>query len=497
MKKYFASLLLFVLFSLQGRFAQSQDKNTDTDTLTQYYTRLAESTDEADHALLRAKLYALLKSKDEKDWITARNFFYRLKETQVVDSILKAEKITFPEGYVIRNEQVRIIYDAKSATEKEKLYKEWIKRFPPEEFGDERIIYDYARNSVATAYAQENNPGKAIQYANMIETQVWKGEGWAGIARVFIRQNQHLEEAKKLLQKAIANAYAFMTIKKEEHGAGFAATGYPGYCRMYAQILYKEENYKGALEYVQKAYKAEKDKGNVKGSTYSFYARILEALNRNKEAFDKIDEALHDGKATPDMKESLEKLYKLVNGSDAGYEDYLAKVNEQLYENFMKTLPRKMINQPAPAFSLKDINGNTVALSDYKGKIVILDFWATWCGPCKASFPSMKMAINKYKNDPEVQFLFIHTWEREDSTKARIKDFLATHKYPFEVLLDLKDAQTGTNKVVESYKVRGIPTKFVIDGAGNIRFRFTGFAGGNDAAVEELSAMITLVKRQS
>jgi peroxiredoxin len=110
----------------------------------------------------------------------------------------------------------------------------------------------------------------------------------------------------------------------------------------------------------------------------------------------------------------------------------------------------------------------------------------------------MQTAVNRYKDDPNVQFLFIHTWERADSTPTvNAKKFIGEKKYSFEVLMDLKDAQTGANKVVESFKVSGIPTKFVIDKNGNIRFRFTGFAGGDDAAVEEISAMIELAQKSS
>jgi thiol-disulfide isomerase/thioredoxin len=126
----------------------------------------------------------------------------------------------------------------------------------------------------------------------------------------------------------------------------------------------------------------------------------------------------------------------------------------------------------------------------------VLDFWATWCGPCKRSFPAMKKAIEKFKDTPDVKFLFIHTWERIDANLATAdaKKYVEENQYPFQVLMDLKDPETGTNKVIESYKVSAIPTKFVIDKDGNIRFKFTGAAPGEDAAVEEVAAMIEMAR---
>jgi hypothetical protein len=103
----------------------------------------------------------------------------------------------------------------------------------------------------------------------------------------------------------------------------------------------------------------------------------------------------------------------------------------------------------------------------------------------------MKTAQEKFKNDPNVKFLYIHTWERDANATDSAKSYVAKNNYPFHVLMDLKNAE-GVNPVVESYKVQGIPTKFVIDGNGNIRFRFTGAAEGEDAAVEEVVAMIEL-----
>lgn len=158
-----------------------------------------------------------------------------------------------------------------------------------------------------------------------------------------------------------------------------------------------------------------------------------------------------------------------------------------------KKLLAEMIGLPAPNFTLKDLDGNVVSLKDLKGKIVVLDFWSTWCVPCKKSFPAMQLAVNTYKNDASVKFLFIHTWETSKTPVEDVKKYIAQSGFNFQVLMDLKDG-TGRNAAVEDYGVSAIPAKFVIDKAGNIVFKLTGFTGTDAAALQEISERINLAK---
>src|SRR5690606_5039902 len=133
-------------------------------------------------------------------------------------------------------------------------------------------------------------------------------------------------------------------------------------------------------------------------------------------------------------------------------------------------LMKKALSQEAPEFELKDVDGNTVRLADLRGKVVVLDFWATWCGPCKASFPAMQKAVDKYADDPNVMFLFVHTWDRVNDPTKDAKDYVVSNNYSFEVLMDLRDVETRESAVAKAYGVRGIPTKVIIDPKGQIRF---------------------------
>jgi thiol-disulfide isomerase/thioredoxin len=158
-------------------------------------------------------------------------------------------------------------------------------------------------------------------------------------------------------------------------------------------------------------------------------------------------------------------------------------------------LAQKMINKPAPAFSLKDLDGKTVPLSDLKGKVVILDFWATWCTPCKASFPGMQLAVRKYKNNPNVKFLFVDLWETGDYYTDDIRKFIKDSHYDFHVLLDEKLSGSKYTKVGQLYNINAIPTKIIIDKKGNIRFTFTGGSATPNKLLDEVTAMIELVEK--
>ncbi len=114
----------------------------------------------------------------------------------------------------------------------------------------------------------------------------------------------------------------------------------------------------------------------------------------------------------------------------------------------------------APNFTVYDNNGNTVKLSDLKGKPVILNFWATWCGPCKSELPAFDKMYEKYKD--KINFMMINLTDGDRETKDAVMEFVLKEGYSFPVYYDT------TKEAAYAYGTYSIPVSMFIDKDGYI-----------------------------
>jgi peroxiredoxin len=234
----------------------------------------------------------------------------------------------------------------------------------------------------------------------------------------------------------------------------------------------------------------------ISSGSGTHYAKIQTDLNAGVELYKK-EFALYPQGSSEYQKDYL-ALWPKLSGVQfrataiAEHIDTQAGAHYKSMNKLKDDLSKTMIKRHAPEFTLKDLDGKIVSLTDMKGKVVVLDFWATWCFPCKASFPGMQLAVKKYKNDPNVKFLFIDVWEQGDYYVDDVKKFINNNHYDFHVLLDEKQSDNKVTKVEFLYDVNAIPTKFVIDKAGDIRFKYVGNLSNPAKVLDEVSAMIEL-----
>jgi peroxiredoxin len=134
----------------------------------------------------------------------------------------------------------------------------------------------------------------------------------------------------------------------------------------------------------------------------------------------------------------------------------------------------------APNFTLKDIDGKTIQLSDFRGKIVIVNFWATWCPPCREEIPSMNEAMKKLNNKKFVM-LGINMAEEADT----VLEFSNNTAIDFTVLLDT------TGEASAKWPMKGLPTTFIVNPQGKIIYRAIGSRDwSSDSLLKELQKLL-------
>jgi len=148
---------------------------------------------------------------------------------------------------------------------------------------------------------------------------------------------------------------------------------------------------------------------------------------------------------------------------------YLAIAMSQAAEQTLHPLAKPFM---APDFSATGEDGETYRLSDYRGKYVLLNFWATWCPPCRKEIPSMERMWHKVK-DKNLVILAVNVGEDADT----IFRFSASYPMSFPALLDLD------GKIIESYPVRGLPTSYIINPEGLVTHRAVGSREWDDDAL--------------
>jgi thiol-disulfide isomerase/thioredoxin len=189
------------------------------------------------------------------------------------------------------------------------------------------------------------------------------------------------------------------------------------------------------------------------------------------------------------LRRKVGQLYSAKNGSEIGLGDRLLKAHDAFVkerEERLAKLDPPNINEglnDALKFTLTRLDGSPLKLDEQRGKVIVMNFWATWCGPCLTEMPLFEKAIAKYKGDKDVFFLAITT----DEDRDLVAPFLKQYKFNLPVAY--------ADYLNDHFAVSSIPTTIILDRKGEVSFRQAGFNPREDF-IEALSEKIEDAKRR-
>nr|WP_121270512.1 TlpA disulfide reductase family protein [Pedobacter schmidteae] len=225
---------------------------------------------------------------------------------------------------------------------------------------------------------------------------------------------------------------------------------------------YKDE----AMKYALKAENTGVDKVGLMD-----LALLYELAGAPEKAFDATWKVLLEDPANVAALKSAKANFLKFNTSETAFDEKIKKLEALKLTQLKALLKKQLMNKPGPELSgLTDLKGKTVTKSMMKGKIVVLDFWATWCVPCMQEMPYLQKVYDKYKNNPKVMFMVVNS-----GAKNTIKDAIGweakNRQYTFPLYFN-NDPDIG-----EKVGFTLIPTIAVIDAEGKMQFRTIGFEG--------------------
>lgn len=417
----------------------------------------------------------------------------------------------YPQGLLAMKEKHDEPFDYRKPEAMKKHYLDFLKAFP---YTEERELYlqKYGKGYDAiytTLMIIDWLDGKTDQFDAYLSKLSFTGCGtifYKLIEISHVRKDKTDAQLLPFASKIINQMYALKserpvtmmylspsewTEQADQSISGFVA-------ETYSEILKNTGDITQALEYSRLAQSVAQYK---RAAINDNMAELLKATGNTAELKILLEKSVYNNQMSEMQTQMLKDLYTQEKGNDTGFDAYVEKLKNPAEKSaIQKDVEGYKRDGVMPEWTLTDADGKTISSKQLKGKVYVLDFWANWCHPCKASLPGMQAAADHYKNDKNVEFLFVDTQEFISDYQEKAKAYLKEKGLNIHLVFDGKSKNAKVNDVLSSqvmkqFTVSGIPMKVVVDANGNIRFLAIGYKGSPSALKDEMVEMVEQAKK--
>jgi len=430
----------------------------------------------------------VLAEKNIKDLSNLEEYYFYNDKLEKANFVQQIMTETFPSAEETLNTKVRFLQTKNDKRSFEVTLESLEQNY-------DTATNDLFNNTVSSYYKKNRQYDEYMLYQNKVQNPISKANNFNSLAwKISTSGGGAISFAEQISQQSIELLTNELATKSYKYPQ-MSVSNYEDlinnflrkYNETYALTKYLQNDLSSATKHQRIAVA---DYAQVHyNETYFFY---LKQANNHQNIADEGEIMLMNGEMTADMLEIFEESYQKIYPNRSDLDDKIIAFEQHAKEKLKGDLKDVLINKRPPEFVLNDINGNEISLSDYSGKVVILDFWATWCGPCKQSFPVMQDLVNEFKGDDSVAFLFINTFEGSSATT--VQNFMDKSKYTFPVALDQKIG--NRYNATSLFGIDGIPTKIYIGKDGNVKYLASGYGGPNKTKLET-EVLIELLKEES